>query len=75
MADSPEDAAFLALHAERQAVERDLVLVRQRRLYGQDSEDVAKAERDEPALLTRLDRILTQLRAAEYKRQPGARRW
>lgn len=75
MADFPEDAAFLALHAERQAVERDLVLVRQRRLYGQDSEDVAKAERDEPALLTRLDRILTQLRAAEYKRQPGARRW
>ena len=73
--DSPADQAFLALHAERQSIERELVLARQRRLYGQDASDVAQAEREEPELLLRLDRILTQLRAAEYKRQPGARRW
>jgi hypothetical protein len=26
-------------------------------------------------LLLSLDRVLTQIRAAEYKRQPNARRW
>ncbi|KQP50344.1 hypothetical protein [Methylobacterium sp. Leaf108] len=72
---SPEDAAFLALHAERERVERDLVLAQQRQRYGSDMADVVQAGDDEKSLLARLDQVLTQLRAAEYRRQPGARRW
>lgn len=74
-AESPEDAAFLALHDERERVERDLVLANQRQLYGQDAESIARAGADEAALLADLDRVMTQLRAAEYRRQPGAKRW
>lgn len=73
--DSPQEDAFQALHAERQALERDLVLAQQRQRYGQDQVDIVQAGEDERTLLGRLDHILTQLRAAEYKRRPGARRW
>lgn len=73
--DPLQDDAFLALHAERQAVERDLVLAQQRQRYGRDSVEIAQAGEEEKALLGRLDRVLTQLRAAEYRRRPGAKRW
>lgn len=73
--DSPQEDAFQALHAERQALERDLVLAQQRQRYGKDQVDIAQAGEDERTLLARLDHILTQLRAAEYNRRPGARRW
>ena len=75
LSDPPNDDAFLALHAEREAVERDLVLAQQRQRYGQVAAEIAQAGDDEKALLGRLDRILTQLRAAEYRRRPGAKRW
>ena len=55
------DPAWLALHAEREALERALTL--------------AQARVEESDLLVNLDRVLTLIRAAEYRRRPGARRW
>ena len=68
-------AALLALHGERSEIERALVLAQQRQLYSPDPADARRAEADEQALLTDLDRILTRIRAAEYRRQPSARVW
>lgn len=71
----PGDGAFLDLHLQREALERRLVLVQQRQQFGTDAEDIAQAGTDEREALLDLDRVLTQIRAAEYRRQPGARRW
>jgi len=63
------------LHGEREALERRLVLAQQRQQFGTDVDDVAQAGHDEREALLDLDRVLTRIRAAEYRRQPGARRW
>ncbi|MGY2046781.1 hypothetical protein [Methylobacterium sp. JK268] len=68
-------AALLALHAEREALERRLALARQQRLYRSEPEAIAAAETEERDLLVQLDRLLTRIRAAEYRRQPGGRSW
>lgn len=70
-----EDGAFLALHDERESLERALALVVQRQRFSSDPEDAARACEEEAALLASLDRVMTMIRAAEYKRGPGARRW
>lgn len=69
------DEAFLALHAERQALERDLALAQVRQRFGADRAEIDRARADEAALLVSLDRVLTLIRAAEYRRRPGSRRW
>jgi len=69
------DPAWLALHAERAEVERALALTQARQKFSTDQNAVAEARREEADLLVSLDRILTQIRAAEYRRRPGARRW
>ena len=69
------EAAFLALHARREDLERDLSFAQQRQQFGTDPGDVAKAGEDERALLADLDRVMTLIRAAAYQRMPGARRW
>ncbi|GJE46508.1 hypothetical protein F6X53_23710 [Methylobacterium soli] len=71
----PEEAAFLALHAEREEIERSLALAQVRQRFGQDDEEIERARAEERELLLSLDRLMTRIRAAEYKRQPGARRW
>ncbi|ACA20942.1 conserved hypothetical protein [Methylobacterium sp. 4-46] len=70
-----ERAALLALHAEREGLERRLALARQQRLYLSDPEAIAAAEAEERDLLVDLDRLLTRIRAAEYRRRPGGRPW
>ena len=72
---SPQDAAFLALHSERESIERELTLAQQRQRYGTEHADIERARMLEASLLKDLDRVMTLIRAAEYKRQPGARRW
>ncbi|MDP4003182.1 hypothetical protein [Methylobacterium sp. NEAU K] len=74
-AEAGPDAAWLALHADREAVERALSLAQARQRFGTDPEAVAQARREEAELLVSLDRVLTQIRAAEYRRRPGSRRW
>jgi hypothetical protein len=69
------DPAWLALHAERAAVERALTLAQARQKFSTDRNTVAEARREEAELLVSLDRVLTLIRAAEYRRRPGARRW
>lgn len=69
------DAAWLALHGERETLERALSLAKARQRFGTDAADVARACTDEAALLLSLDRVLTMIRGAEYRRRPGARRW
>ncbi|WP_431311032.1 hypothetical protein [Methylobacterium nigriterrae] len=71
---SAEETAYLALHAEREELERNLALAQARQRFGADL-DAAAARVDEEAMLRQLDRVLTLIRAAEYKRRPGARRW
>lgn len=71
----PPDAAFLALHGEREALERELTLAQQQQRFGTDDSEIAGAHRREASLLKDLDRVMTLIRAAEYRRQPGARRW
>lgn len=71
----PDTAALYALHGEREEIERALVLAQQRQLYSPDVDDARRAEMDEQVLLTDLDRVLTRIRAAEYRRQPNARAW
>ncbi|MGH1589402.1 hypothetical protein [Methylobacterium sp. P5_C11] len=69
------DPAWLALHAEREAVERALTLAQARQKFSSDPEVAATAQIEEAKLLAALDRVLTLIRAAEYRRRPGARRW
>lgn len=69
------EAAFLDLHAQREELERRLSLTRMHQQFGPAQDDIERANSDEKALLLRLDRVLTQIRAAEYKRQPNSRRW
>lgn len=72
----PQEAAYLALHAERAALEDELALLQHRQRFGSDEDEVASARATESALLKDLDRVLTMIRAAEIKRQqPHARRW
>ncbi|SFG92247.1 hypothetical protein [Methylobacterium gossipiicola] len=74
-ADAGEADALVDLHAEREALERRLLLTQQRQRFGTDAADVARAAEEERVALGDLDRVLTRIRAAEYRRQPGARRW
>jgi hypothetical protein len=69
------DPAWLALHAEREGLERALALAQARQKFSTDPETVAQARREEAEMLVSLDRVLTLIRAAEYRRRPGARRW
>lgn len=69
------DAAWLDLHAEREALERALALAQARRRFAKGAAEAGEAQREEAELLVSLDRVLTRIRAAEYGRQPGARRW
>ncbi|MCJ2054335.1 hypothetical protein [Methylobacterium sp. J-070] len=69
------DPAWLALHAEREALERALTLAQARQKFSSDPQTAAGARRDEAELLVSLDRVLTLIRAAEYRRRPNARRW
>lgn len=71
----PERAALLALHAERESLERRLTLARQQRLYLSDPDAIAAAQAEERELLQHLDRLLTRIRAAEYRSRPGGRSW
>ncbi|GJE57944.1 hypothetical protein [Methylobacterium trifolii] len=71
----PDESAYLALHEEREILERDLSLAKARQRFSGDSGEVARARADETTMLTSLDRLLTRIRAAEYRRRPGARRW
>ena len=68
-------SAYEALHAEREAIERGLSLAKARQRFSADDGEVARARDDEAAMLRNLDRVLTQIRAAEVRRRPGARRW
>jgi hypothetical protein len=71
----PQEAAYRALHAERDALERALTLAQQRQQFG-DAADAVAARAGEAQLLKDLDRVLTLIRAAEIRRnQPKARRW
>ena len=70
-----EDSAFLDLHRARETVERALALAQARQRFSQDPEEVARARAEEAELLARLDQLMTRIRAAEYRRRPGARRW
>nr|WP_204262900.1 hypothetical protein [Methylobacterium sp. BTF04] len=63
------------MHAQREDIERQLALAQQRQQYGTDAGEISQAGTDERTLLLTLDRVLTMIRAAEYQRQPGARRW
>ena len=69
------DPAWLALHAEREALERALTLAQAHQKFSSDPGTAANARREEAELLVSLDRVLTLIRAAEYRRRPGARRW
>lgn len=69
------DADFLALHARREDLELELTRAQQRRQFGTDPDEVARAGEDERALLAELDAVMTLIRGAEYQRMPGARRW
>ncbi len=74
-ADRGGDAAFLELHAEREALERRLSLAKHRQRFCSNPAAVEEAGTEERSLLASLDRVMTQIRAAEYRRRPGARRW
>jgi hypothetical protein len=73
--DDGTDAAWLALHEEREALERALALAQARSRFAPGPADAAAAQEEVAALLVNLDRVLTRIRAAEYGRRPGARRW
>lgn len=70
-----QEAAFMALHAEREMLERELVLAQQHQRFGEGPDEVERARQREESLLKDLDRVMTLIRAAEYKRRPGAKRW
>ncbi|AWB21768.1 hypothetical protein DA075_13275 [Methylobacterium currus] len=65
----------MALHAERTELEQRLARAEQERLYLTDPAAAAAAQGEEAALLAELDRLMTRIRAAEYRSQPGARTW
>jgi hypothetical protein len=72
----PQEAAYLALHAERAALEEELTRQQQRQRFGSNEQEIASARATESSLLKDLDRVLTMIRAAEIRRQqPIARRW
>ena len=71
----PQDSAFLALHTERELLERALTLAQQQQRFGENGAAVEAARLQEASLLKDLDRVLTLIRAAEYRRRPGARQW
>lgn len=71
----PDDRAYQALHAEREALERDLALAKARQNFSTEPGEAERARADEASMLMSLDRVLTRIRAAEYQRRPGARRW
>ncbi|AWI91310.1 hypothetical protein [Methylorubrum aminovorans] len=72
----PQEAAYLALHAERAALEEELTRQQQLQRFGSDEHGIASARATESSLLKDLDRVLTLIRAAEIRRQqPIARRW
>jgi hypothetical protein len=73
--DEPGRRALLDLHAERAALEQRLARAEQERLYLADPDAVAAAQAEETTLLADLDRIMTRIRAAEYRSQTGARTW
>ncbi|WP_093570420.1 hypothetical protein [Methylobacterium sp. 174MFSha1.1] len=66
---------LMALHAERAELEQRLARAEQERLYLTDPSAAAAAQGEEAALLSELDRLMTRIRAAEYRSQPGARTW
>ncbi|WP_342149763.1 hypothetical protein [Methylorubrum sp. SB2] len=71
----PQEAAYRALHGEREALEQALTLAQQRQRFGDDADSEAARE-SEAELLKDLDRVMTLIRAAEIRRsQPKARRW
>lgn len=71
----PQEAAYRALHGEREALEQALTLAQQRQRFGEDG-DAEAARLGEAELLKDLDRVMTLIRAAEIRRnQPRARRW
>ncbi len=70
-----QDAAYQALHAEREGLERALTLSQQQQRFGTEPGAIAAAHDRETGLLKDLDRVLTQIRAVEVRRRPGARRW
>lgn len=70
-----DDPAWVALHAEREALERALTLAQARQKFSTDPQAAAQARVEETDLLVNLDRVLTLIRAAEYRRRPGSRRW
>ena len=69
------DALWQSLHEERSALERALALVQVRRRIAVGSQEAAQVEQEEADLLVNLDRVLTRIRAEEYRRRPGARQW
>lgn len=73
--DRGADAAFLALHEERETLERRLSMAKHRQRFCSNPAAVEDAGTEERDLLESLDRVMTQIRAAEYRRKPGARRW
>jgi hypothetical protein len=73
--DDPGRRELMALHAERAELEQRLARAGQERLYLAEPGAAAAAEAEEAALLAELDRIMTRIRAAEYRSQPGARTW
>ncbi len=73
--DGAGDRLWQALHEEREALERALALVQVRRRIAVGPEETAQAKREEADLLVDLDRVLTRIRAEEYRRRPGARQW
>ncbi|TGD94749.1 hypothetical protein EU555_31330 [Methylobacterium nonmethylotrophicum] len=73
--DDPRRRELLALHAERTELELRLARAGQQRAYLADPAAAAAAEAEEAALLQELDRLMTRIRAAEYRSRPGARTW
>jgi hypothetical protein len=73
--DDPQRRELMALHAERAELEQRLARAEQERLYLTDPAAAAAAQGEETALLAELDRLMTRIRAAEYRSQPGARTW
>lgn len=73
----PQEAAYRALHGERALLERELTLAQQTQRFGANPGEIEQARLREASLLKDLDRVLTMIRAAEVRRQPGpgARRW
>nr|WP_282103797.1 hypothetical protein [Methylobacterium sp. 37f] len=63
------------MHGQREELERQLALVQLKRQFGPGQDAIDQATADEQSLLVSLDRVMTLIRAAEYKRLPNARRW